>query len=175
MPEELGQTLSQVQGVKQVVGGLVDTLTFREKNLKSVLININGWPAHCPWLERLKVQFGGRSLIAGNERKAIVGKDLAAKLEKQVGDKIELYGDEQFEIVGIYESPIQLENNGLVVPLGELQRLMNSLAKLPAFRLCRTPDRRQRPGTTSPTGRGSSTRIGSHGRTNTCGPANKQG
>ena len=133
LPEELGQTLSQVQGVKQVVGGLVDTLTFRDANLKSVLININGWPAHCPWLERLKVQFGGRSLIAGNERKAIVGKDLAAKLEKQVGDKIELYGDEQFEIVGIYESPIQLENNGLVVPLGELQRLMNLPGKVTGF------------------------------------------
>ena len=131
LPEEIGQTLSRVQGVKQVVGGMFDIVAFRDANLNSVLLN--GWPAHCPVFARLKVQFGGRMLIAGDERKAIVGKGLAAKLGKQVGDKIELYGDEQFEIVGIYESPIQFENNGLVVPLSELQRLMNRPGEVTGF------------------------------------------
>jgi beta-lactamase regulating signal transducer with metallopeptidase domain len=131
LPEELGQTLSRVQGVKQVVGGLLDTVNFRDANLMVVLLS--GWPAHSPLFGWLKVQFGGRTLIAGDERKAIIGKGLAAKLGKQVGDKIELLGDEQFEIVGIYESPILFENNGLVVPLGELQRLMGRLGEVTGF------------------------------------------
>ena len=131
LPEELGRTLSRVQGVKQVAGGLLDTVSFRDANLMGVLLY--GISAHSPILERLKVQFGGRTLIAGDERKAIVGKGLAAKLGKQVGDKIELYGDEPFEIVGIYESPIQFENNGLVIPLQEQQRLMGRPGEVTGF------------------------------------------
>ena len=133
-----------MQGVKQVAGGLLDTVSFRDANLMGVLLY--GISAHSPILERLKVQFGGRTLIAGDERKAIVGKGLAAKLGKQVGDKIELYGDEQFEIVGIYESPIQFENNGLVVPLQELAAADGSPWRSHRVYDCgRTPDRRQRP------------------------------
>ncbi len=46
LPEELGEKLSRVQGVKQVTGGLLDTVSFRDANLLGVLLN--GWPPHCP-------------------------------------------------------------------------------------------------------------------------------
>ncbi len=79
------------------------------------------------------MQLGGRALIAGDERKAIIGKELAATLGKQVGDRIQLYGEYTFEIVGVYESPINFENNGLVIPLKELQQLMSRPDEVTGF------------------------------------------
>src|SRR5262249_11245717 len=131
LPEELGERLARVQGVKQVTGGLLDTVGFKDANLLGALLN--GWPTHSPLYGRIKSQLGGRILAAGDERKAIVGKELAAKLGKQVGDRILLYGEYSFEIVGIFESPIVFENNGLIVPLKELQRMMDREGEVTGF------------------------------------------
>src|SRR5262245_336665 len=46
LPESLLEPISKVEGVKQVVGGLLDTIPFREANLMGVLLN--GWPPGCP-------------------------------------------------------------------------------------------------------------------------------
>jgi putative ABC transport system permease protein len=46
-------------------------------------------------------------------------------LNKKVGDTMDLYAKDPFEVVGIYESPITFENAGSVVLLKDLQSLMN--------------------------------------------------
>ena len=75
----------------------------------------------------------------------MIGRVLAANLGKKVGDKIELYGSEDFQVVGIYESPIVFENGGAVVLLCELQRLKNKPNEVTGFTVSRDEaDRRTR-------------------------------
>ncbi len=122
LPDSLKEPLEKVQGVKQVVGGLLDTINFRDANLLGVLLN--GWPPDSPLFTRLTV-LSGRQLQAGDSDKIIIGRVLAANLGKKVGDTIELYGSIPYEVIGIYESPIVFENGGSVVLLSDLQKLMN--------------------------------------------------
>ncbi len=122
LPESLREPLEKVKGVKQVVGGLLDTINFRDANLLGVLLN--GWPPDCPLFTRLTV-LSGRQLQAGDSDRIMIGRVLAANLGKKVGDTIELYGSIPYEVIGIYESPIVFENGGSVVLLSNLQKLMN--------------------------------------------------
>ena len=115
LPDSLKEPLEKIKGVKQVVGGLLDTINFRDSNLLGVLLN--GWPPGCPLFSRLKV-IDGRQLKAGDGEKIVIGRVLASNLSKKVGDTIDLYDAYRYEIVGIYESPIVFENGGSVVLLG---------------------------------------------------------
>lgn len=130
LPEQLGDPIAKLKGVKQVVGGLVDAIDFRDQGLLGVILN--GWPPNCPLFGELKV-LHGKLLAPGDEHKIIIGRVLAANLGKKVGDKIELYGSEDFEVIGIYESPIVYENGGAIVLLSELQRLDNKPNEISGF------------------------------------------
>ena len=130
LPEQLGGPIAKLEGVKQVVGGLVDAIDFRDQGLLGVIVN--GWPVGCPLFNEITV-LHGRKLAGGDEHKIIIGRVLAANLGKKVGDKIELYGSEDFEVVGIYESPIVYENGGAIVLLSELQRLDNKPNEISGF------------------------------------------
>jgi putative ABC transport system permease protein len=124
LPLSLADKIAQVEGVDQVVGGLVDVLTFREENVMGAVVN--GWPVDSPLFARLKfVEQGSRKFDQDEKNVVMMGRVLAANLGKKVGDEIELYGAEKFKIVAIYESPIVFENGGMVAPLGELGRMMN--------------------------------------------------
>jgi hypothetical protein len=131
VPAELAILLSQVRGVKQVYGGMIDQTSFANMDQQRVLIQ--GWPADCPVMAKLKVQSGGRQLTTRDSRKTLLGVELAKKLGKKVGDKIELYGMEDFEVVGVYVSANALENDGLVVTLRDLPRLMSRDQEVTGF------------------------------------------
>jgi putative ABC transport system permease protein len=130
LPDSLSEPLAKLKGVKQVVGGLLDTISFREANLMGVLLN--GWPPNSPLFSRLTI-IDGRKLEAGDTEKIMIGRVLASNLGKKVGDQIELYGSIPFQVIGIYESPIVFENGGSVVLLSELQRMMNRPEEVTGF------------------------------------------
>src|SRR4051794_18232122 len=117
LPLALADKIAQVEGVDQVVGGLVDVLQFREANIMGAIIN--GWPPDSPLFARLKIEEGGRKFGQDDKKVVMMGRVLAANLGKKVGDEIELYETEPFKIIGIYESPIVFENGGMVAPLSE--------------------------------------------------------
>jgi putative ABC transport system permease protein len=123
IPESVLEPISKLKGVKQMVGGQVDILKFEKQGLEAVLIN--GWPADCPLLD--DYQFvAGRRFRADDKNKIVIGKVLAANLDKKVGDTIDLYdGTYPREVVGIYESPVPVENAGAVALLSDLQDMMN--------------------------------------------------
>lgn len=131
LPEQLGPLLAQVDGVKQVVGGLVDFINFPDHSLYNVLIN--GWPADCPWFDQLKF-IEGRRLEKGDQGKVILGRVLANKLGAKVGDTLDIYS-KKCEVVGIYESTIVYENGGMFVLLKELQspEMMNRPNEITGF------------------------------------------
>ncbi len=130
LPEELGPKIAKLRGVDRVMGGLLDMVSWHDDGVTGALLN--GWPAACLLFERLKIQ-AGRTLAADDNRKIILGTELARQLKKKVGDKVELYGSAEFEVVGVFESPIVFENNGAVLPLKELQSLMNCPGMVTGF------------------------------------------
>ena len=123
LPEQLAERISKVKGVKQVDYGLMDVVQFEPQNVDPELLF--GLPPNSPFYEFLKIQSGGRKLASNDGRQAIIGRDLARTLNKTVGDEIELYQSEKFQIVGVYFSKNPFENNGVIVPLKELQLLMH--------------------------------------------------
>ena len=62
----------------------------------------------------------------------MIGVELARKLDKKLGDPIELYG-KPFQIVGVYESPLAAENNGLIVPIRQMQQLSDHPGEATGF------------------------------------------
>ena len=129
LPQQLGDQIAKVPGVKQVDARLVDIISFEKYNIIGVLIN--GWLVDSPLFDRLTVR-EGRRLIPSESRAVFMGRVLAAHLDKHVGDEIEIYA-EPFKIVGIYESPTVFENGGVVVPLAELQRVMHRPNEVTGF------------------------------------------
>lgn len=121
--------------VSQVVGGLMDVVSFEKEELYTVIVN--GWPLDCPQFKELKY-LHGRALEAGENKKANIGYVLADNLGKKVGDKVELYAEE-YEIVGIFESFSVYENGCVVLLLDELQRLMDRPGQVTGFLVDVTP------------------------------------
>ena len=63
----------------------------------------------------------------------MLGKILAANLGKQVGDAIEIYENESFRIVGVYDGGNIFDNGAMIVPLVELQRMLDQSGQVTAF------------------------------------------
>jgi putative ABC transport system permease protein len=116
----LAKRIAQVPGVKQVAGSLTDVVSFEDANLASVLVN--GWEPGSLLYRGIRVT-QGRALSAGESHAALLGHILALNLAKKVGDQVNVSG-ELFKVVGLYESDSLFENGGLIVDLGELQRMM---------------------------------------------------
>lgn len=129
LPEQLGDRLAKVPGVKQVDKGLIDMMAMEQKPA----IMLCGSPADSSFLARLRMMSGGRTLRPDSNHQAIIGRDLARKLDKKEGDEIELYGREKFTIVGVFFSRNPFENSILIIPLPELQRLMNRPGEVTGF------------------------------------------
>lgn len=119
LDESLGDRMAQLDGVHQVIGGLVDVVAFEQFDMYMVIIN--GWKVDCPTFDRL-TWIAGRRLRPDEREAVVLGKVLAANLGKRIGDSVELYG-RPFRVVGIFESFHVYENGAAVMLLSELQRM----------------------------------------------------
>ncbi len=63
----------------------------------------------------------------------MLGTLLAKNLGKKVGDSVNIYEDQPFEVVGIFHSFSMVENASMVVPLTELQRLTDRKGQVTMF------------------------------------------
>ncbi|MCC7085954.1 MAG: ABC transporter permease [Pirellulales bacterium] len=138
LPESLLGKLVRVDGVKQVLGGSVDLISFTAgdqhlENLPTDLISvpINGWPLGSALYNRLRV-IAGSKLQPGDTGKVMLGRELAANLQKKVGDKVPVYGA-AYEVAGIFESDAVFENGAVIIPLSELQKGNGSQGKITGF------------------------------------------
>jgi len=131
LDETLGDRIRQLPGVREVIPGLVDVVTFEDRGLYGVLVN--GWQPGTLSLEHGFKLLAGRLLQPGDTRKVAVGMILAKNLNKRVGDTLDVVEGEPFEIVGIFESFSVYENGGMVVPLRDLQELMGWEGQVTGF------------------------------------------
>jgi putative ABC transport system permease protein len=109
-----------VDGVADVALSLMDTVSFEDKNLVSVLAN--GWEGNSRLFKGVRV-LEGRALRPGDGKVVMLGRVLRMNLGKSVRDDLSIAG-ETFKVVGIFESDSLFENGGLIIPLSELQRMM---------------------------------------------------
>ncbi|HVX62557.1 MAG TPA: ABC transporter permease [Pirellulales bacterium] len=129
LDEKWGQRMRRLPGVREVIGGLVDVVSFEEAGLFVVLVN--GWPADSPILEDVKI-LSGRSLTDPERHEVLLGKVLAANLGKGVGDELELYG-QQFQVAGVFESYNVYDNGAVVMLLSEMQQLTDRPHEVSGF------------------------------------------
>ena len=125
----VGDEIRAVAGVVDATPSLIDSVSFEEKNLVSVLAN--GWEGGSRLFRGVRM-LAGRSLRPGDGRDLLLGRVLALNLGKQVGDAVALAG-EPFRVVGVFESDSLFENGGLIIPLPELQRMMGREGQVTGF------------------------------------------
>lgn len=126
---KLGNQIRVLPNVKQVIAGLMDMIAFEDHNLFAVLVN--GWELNSPVLDRVQT-LTGRRLQAGDEKSVMLGRILAANLNKQVGDSVRIYGRD-FRVVGIFESFSVYENGAVFMSLEELQKEMDRPGHVTGF------------------------------------------
>ena len=92
---------------------------------------MQGWVPETKIFEHLTI-VSGRSLHRDDGKAALIGTVLAKNLDKKVGDSLPLF-DDQFRIAGIYHSSNVFEEGAVVIPLAELQRLMERQGQVTGF------------------------------------------
>lgn len=132
LDESLGDRIKQIGGVREVLSGLADMVSFEDAGLYSVVIQ--GFEPETAVFDHMRI-IAGRSLVKGDKRVALLGTILAGNLGKKVGDEVEVVEGEKYRVVGIYESHNVFENGALVIPIKELQRLMDRQGKVTGFSL----------------------------------------
>ena len=125
----LGPKIRAVAGVTDATPSLMDTVSFEDAHLVSVLAN--GWEGGSRLFNGVR-KLSGRLLEPGDGRVVILGRVLALNLGKRAGDEVDLAG-ETFQVVGVFESDSLFENGGLIIPLGELQRMMGRQGQVTGF------------------------------------------
>jgi putative ABC transport system permease protein len=130
LDENLRERIRQVPGVKEVLMGLTDVVSFEEAGLYSVVVQ--GFQPETAVCDHLTI-IEGRPLKQGDVRRVLLGTILAGNLGKKIGDEVEVVEKERYKVVGIYESRNVFENGGLVIPLKELQRIMDRPGKVTGF------------------------------------------
>lgn len=91
---------------------------------------ITGWETGSYLFQGLKIK--GDSLQT--EHDVLLGAIAAKRLNKSVGDKINIRGEE-FNICGIFQSMNMLEDGTIIMPLNTLQRIKNIPGKITAINL----------------------------------------
>lgn len=129
--EAIGNRLRKLPGVQAVAPGLTDMVSFDDSNF--IGVPIHGWPTDSFAFSNLDV-VRGRRFRPGEAGKVMLGNKLAVELKKNVGDTLSIEGRE-FEVVAIYESANMFDNGSGVIPLADLQDLMDRKGQVTEFQL----------------------------------------
>ena len=121
LPLALADAFRQMQGVKEVVCGLMDMVAFEKQGLFMVIVN--GWEADCPVLDRVKVT-AGRRLRAGDRRQVMFGASWPQAWESGRGTPWN-FTPSLSASSGVFESFSVYENGAVFMLIDELQRQMD--------------------------------------------------
>lgn len=130
LKESVGNEIARIPGVKQVNSGLVDQMSMDQLGPIGVLVQ--GWQADSVLFDELKI-IAGHRLEAGDRKGVLLGKVLAANLEKNVGDSLHVFENEQFKVIGTFEGPSVYDNGMMVMLLPDLQHLMGRSGEVTGF------------------------------------------
>lgn len=137
LPQNLGDSIAQIEGVSQVHPVLFEALSLIPDDMVGVVIQ--GWQPDSAAARELDVIAGSR-LDSPTERQVVVGSRLAAALQLSVSDRIELIDGEPFAVVGIYASNNVFDSGSAFVPLPALQELMLRQGEVTMFAVTALPN-----------------------------------
>jgi putative ABC transport system permease protein len=130
LDERLGDKIRAIPGVRDAFGGMIDTVSFNDLGLYGVLVQ--GWTPETMAFDHLRL-ISGRALRRDDGKAVMLGSILAKNLGMGVGDTLSLYEGEDFRVVGVYSSSNVFEEGAMVIPLAELQRLMQRERQVTGF------------------------------------------
>ena len=122
LSEKLGDEIAKVPGVKQVNTGLVDYTSLEELGIRMLVVQ--GWIGDSEAMKALNILPGGHWLTASDRRGVLLGHELAQTLRKKVGDKVPLFDDGDYTVMGIVKSSNPYESSSMWVSLPALQKFM---------------------------------------------------
>lgn len=137
LDQGLAEQIEKIDGVKLAVPVMIDVVSAPDVSMYGMIVQGCTW-ASLPYF----VVREGRHFTPADDHAVMLGKILAANLEKKVGDKIEIYEGEIFQIVGIFESKNVFENGSLLMPLAELQRIMDRPGQVTGFSVILDPSQK---------------------------------
>jgi len=121
LDESLADRIQALPGVKEVVPGLADIVSFAEANL--YVVPISGLLPETRVFNHFKIT-KGRNLLRSDRQAIVLGIDLAQTLGKEVGSVLDVVEGQPFDVVGIFESSNVFESGSILMPLADLQVLM---------------------------------------------------
>jgi putative ABC transport system permease protein len=130
LPEALGDRIAALPGVKTVYSGLLDWIDMDE--LKPIGLLVQGLQPNSPLFNNWKV-IAGRKLQQGDAKQVMLGKNLAATLNKNPGDTITVLDDQQFQVVGVFEAGTTYEDGMMIMMLEGLQKFMGRKGLVTGF------------------------------------------
>ncbi|MBI2824766.1 MAG: ABC transporter permease [Planctomycetia bacterium] len=130
LDQSIGAKIAALDGVDSVDPVLLDVVSLEELGPVGVVVQGLESTGH---MAREQGLVAGRALTPEDHRAVLLGRILAANLGKDVGDEIEIYEDEKFQVVGVYDRNNIFENGAMVVPLTELQRMLDQQGQVTAF------------------------------------------
>ena len=130
LDERLGARIAELDDVHDVSPMLMDAVSFEGQDLFGVVVL--GWRPGGFMFDDLRI-VAGRSLREGDTRAVLLGSQTAENLQKSVGEQVEIYEGEPFEVLGVYASYNVWENGSMIVPLAELQRLTDRREQVNSF------------------------------------------
>jgi putative ABC transport system permease protein len=135
LDEAFGDKIKQIPGVKDVIPGLNDVVAVEDQNF----VSLQGLVPETVVFDHMHI-IQGRTLTRADQRAAIIGEVLAQNLGKGAGDTVEVIEKETFTIVGVFESKNMIEKGSLVLPLHELQRVMDRPGQVTGFSVILDPN-----------------------------------
>src|SRR5262245_39181038 len=111
---KLSDKIRQVPGVKEVLYSLTDQVSFEEMGLYTV--PIQGFEPETAVFNHIKT-IEGRPLKKGDTTVIMLGTFLAKKMDKKIGDTVDVLEKKPYTVVGIFEANNGLENNAIIIPL----------------------------------------------------------
>ena len=136
LPESLGDLIAELPGedgkkaVKTVYAGLLDHIQMDE--LEPIGLLIQGVPPNSPLFDTWKMS-AGRKLKADDTNQVLLGRNLAATLNKKPGDTITVLDDQQFQVVGVFEAGTTYEDGMMIMVLEGLQKFMGRKGLVTGF------------------------------------------
>lgn len=130
LDDHLGKEIEKIPGVVAANPGLVDFTSIEELGADAVIVQ--GWEADSPLMKKLDV-VSGRNLAKDDAKCILLGEELANALEKRVGDKMQIFDNATYTVIGIFKSPISYETRSMTMLLADLQRIMGRKGQVTGF------------------------------------------
>jgi len=130
LDQKLVDQVRQMPGVAHVAPALAEVVSFEKLDIFGVLVR--GLPLDSFLLDDLNV-VAGRRLESFDRRAVMLGAVIARNLDAAVGAKLEIVPGKPCEVVGIFQSHNLFEDGSIIMPLEELQTLMDRKGEVTAL------------------------------------------